>query len=74
LDSIQRSEFVCWVNQVLKLHDEPLVEEFKVCVDLSFSYAKDIDNWIKLARKKRVKNLSPQFKLDGIRVRLQRAL
>lgn len=43
----ERTRFVSWVNQVLRSHQGPSVDELKVCFDVvKQSYNCDIDTWI----------------------------
>ncbi|XP_059657334.1 putative F-box/LRR-repeat protein At3g42770 [Cornus florida] len=54
---VERPFFLGWVNQVLKSHKAPTIDEFRVHFDFGESYRLDIDNWVKFAMEKRVKRL-----------------
>jgi len=53
----ERSKYVAWVNQVLKLHLCPSLDEFRVSFYLDSSNSCDIDEWINFVISKRVKIL-----------------
>ncbi|KAK9265572.1 hypothetical protein L1049_012473 [Liquidambar formosana] len=52
---IERSRYVCWVNQVLKSHLGPTIEEFRIVFDLTDRC--NIDSWIKFAIERNVQRL-----------------
>lgn len=57
-----RTRFVSWVNQVLRSHQDPSVDELKVCFDMDKqSYKCNIDNWIVFAIQKISGNLNWTF-------------
>ncbi|KAH7858352.1 hypothetical protein Vadar_022796 [Vaccinium darrowii] len=53
----ERSKYVAWVNQVLKLHLCPSLDEFRVGFYLDSRNSCDIDEWINFVIPKRVKIL-----------------
>ncbi|KAH7836013.1 hypothetical protein Vadar_031971 [Vaccinium darrowii] len=53
----ESSKYIAWVNQVLKLHFHPSLDEFRVNYFLDGSDSCDIDEWINFAIPKRVKVL-----------------
>ncbi|XP_059657324.1 F-box/FBD/LRR-repeat protein At1g13570-like [Cornus florida] len=54
---VERPLYLSWVNHVLKSHNAPIIDEFRVQFDLDETYRLDIDNWVNFAMKKRVKRL-----------------
>ncbi|KAF3436054.1 hypothetical protein FNV43_RR23146 [Rhamnella rubrinervis] len=54
-------EYVNRVNQVLKLHKPPTLDEFAVSYPLHSKYSQDINNWVEFAAKKQVKKLALNF-------------
>lgn len=60
----EKSKFVTWVNQVLRLHHCPSLDEFRVCFhlsELSSEASHDIDEWINFVIAKGVKRLEMDF-------------
>lgn len=56
--SEESDRFVRWVNEVLKLHRGPTIDEFKVCFSVNEKHFKlDIENWIRFSLRKKVKRL-----------------
>lgn len=53
----ERLKFARWVNQALQSHQSPIIEELRICFDLTNTSANDIDSWISFAAKKRVHRL-----------------
>ncbi|XP_059658985.1 F-box/FBD/LRR-repeat protein At1g16930-like [Cornus florida] len=54
----ERPLYLSWVNQVLKSHNDSIIDEFKVQFDLDETCRFDIDNWLNFAMEKRVRNLA----------------
>ncbi|KAF3436049.1 hypothetical protein FNV43_RR23141 [Rhamnella rubrinervis] len=54
-------EYVNRVNQVLKLHKPPTLDEFTVAYPLHSKYSQDINKWVEFAAKKQVKKLALNF-------------
>lgn len=60
-----RTRFVSWVNQVLRSHQDPSVDELKVCFDMDKqSYKCNIDNWIVFAIQKTIRKLELDFRTN----------
>ncbi|XP_059657389.1 F-box/LRR-repeat protein At3g03360-like [Cornus florida] len=58
----ERPLYLSWVNQVLKSHNAPTIDEFRVQFDLDETCRFDIDNWINFAMEKRVRSLKLDLK------------
>ncbi|XP_059658962.1 putative F-box/FBD/LRR-repeat protein At1g66300 [Cornus florida] len=54
---VERHLYLSWVNQVLKSHYAPTINEFNVQFDLDVTCKFDIDNWVNFVVEKRVKRL-----------------
>ncbi|XP_059657317.1 F-box/FBD/LRR-repeat protein At4g00160-like [Cornus florida] len=54
---VERPLYLSWVNQVLKSHNAPTIDEFRVQFDLDETCRLDIDNWVNFAMEKRVRRL-----------------
>ncbi|XP_059658989.1 F-box/LRR-repeat protein At3g03360-like [Cornus florida] len=54
---VERPLYLSWVNQVLKSHNAPTIDEFRVQFDLDETCRFDIDNWVNFAMEKRVRRL-----------------
>ncbi|XP_059634330.1 F-box/FBD/LRR-repeat protein At1g13570-like isoform X2 [Cornus florida] len=59
---VERPLYLSWVNQVLKSHNAPTIDEFRVQFDLDETCRLDIDNWVNFAMEKRVRRLELDFK------------
>ncbi|KAI8533977.1 hypothetical protein RHMOL_Rhmol10G0052800 [Rhododendron molle] len=62
---IRSSAYARWVNQVLKLHQGPFVDEFIIRHRLKPSYYHHVDSWIKFAFEKGVKTIELDLLSDG---------
>ncbi|XP_059658948.1 F-box/FBD/LRR-repeat protein At1g13570-like [Cornus florida] len=58
---VEKPLYLSWVNQVLKSHNGPTIDEFRVQFDLDGTCRSDIDNWVNFAMDKRVKRLELDF-------------
>ena len=58
---IETTKYVKWVNEVVKLHRVPTIDQFRVSFDLDVDYRHDLDNWVKFAFEKRVQRLEVSF-------------
>ncbi|XP_059657252.1 putative FBD-associated F-box protein At5g56390 [Cornus florida] len=54
---VERHLYLSWVNIVLKSHNGPTIDEFRVQFDLDETCKFDIDNWVNFAVEKRVRRL-----------------
>ncbi|KAH7847432.1 hypothetical protein Vadar_025960 [Vaccinium darrowii] len=64
--------FVRWVNQVLRSHQGPSVDELKVCFDLDNHYKAAIDGWIEFAMRKEIRKLDLDLNEDYSALLIQR--
>ncbi|KAM7507390.1 hypothetical protein LguiA_017843 [Lonicera macranthoides] len=61
----KRHQYAEWINQVLKLHKSPILEEFKVYFDFKHQWESDIDKWLKFALARGVRILELDFSWNG---------
>ncbi|KAH7846725.1 hypothetical protein Vadar_017407 [Vaccinium darrowii] len=69
---LERMRFVSWVNQVLRSHQGPSVDELKVCFDLDNHYKAAIDGWIEFAMRKEIRKLDLDLNEDYSALLIQR--
>uniref|UniRef100_A0A5B7A2E0 F-box domain-containing protein n=2 Tax=Davidia involucrata TaxID=16924 RepID=A0A5B7A2E0_DAVIN len=62
LCEMQKSKYTHWVNQVLDLHQSPIISMFKICFPLNQSSKSDIDRWLEIVMGKKMK--VQRFELD----------
>jgi hypothetical protein len=59
---IERTKYMNWVNCVLKLHQAPAIDQFRVSFEyLDVNSRDDLDNWFKFAIEKRVQRVELDF-------------
>lgn len=68
----ERIRFIRWVNQVLRSHQGPSVDELKVCFDLDNHYKPAIDGWIEFAMRKEIRKLELDLNYDFSALPVQR--
>ncbi|XP_058182173.1 F-box/LRR-repeat protein At3g03360-like [Rhododendron vialii] len=57
--------YASWVNQVLKHHQSPFIDEFIICFCLDHHFYHHVDSWIKFAFGKGVKRFELNLLNDG---------
>ena len=58
LDYVKRTKYINWVYRIIRQHNSPTIDQFKICFSLDMVSKGTIDKWIEFAISKNVKRLA----------------